>query len=133
MLAERYGTSRLARLIACIMAIAAATPKAITATQIWARISFLPSCLVVMGHLARRLNCDLGCLPLRLGHDLHLGHHALVSDAAVLVARDQVLTRMIELGGELADVARYHHRLAVGANYFEAVSDVDRSDMERDR
>src|SRR5512147_500716 len=136
--------------MACIMAIAAATPKAITATQMcattrrfagWAIVTpgsgpgtstdgrVLSS--VAMGGLAR---VDGGGWrpPLRPRDDVQLGHHRVVGDAAVLVAGDQVLARS-KLGGELADVPRDHHRLAIGAHDLEAVRHVRGGEMERHR
>src|SRR5512142_2699025 len=97
----RNGSSRFARLIACIIAIAAATPKARIATQKLARTSFRS----VAG--AARRSMDMGGLrggargggrggrggrgPLLGGHHVQLAVHGVVPGAAVLVAHHEVL------------------------------------------
>src|SRR4029453_16713124 len=129
--------------------MAAAIPNAITATQMWARIrrfagpavaasvsGTAPSAmrwavgLVLMGHPAQT-GSHRGRVPLRSGYDVQLAGHRVVTDAAVFVARDQVLARG-ELGGELADIAGNHHYLAIGPDDLEPVGDVHGCEMEGD-
>src|SRR5262245_60742144 len=108
------------------MAMAAATPNAITATQMWARISRFAGAAVaasVSGTAPSAIRCavglvlmgspthagsDRGRLPLTSGNDVQLAGDRVVADAAVFVARNQVLAGG-ELGGELADIAGHHH------------------------
>src|SRR5579871_6083091 len=133
---DRYGSSRLARLIACITAMHAATPNAATATPKFARmmrrsakvaatcgvgasprgaLAAAMRCLLRVCQHVRGGNGRLGAhrswtAPLGAGHDRNLSRHYVVTDAAVLVADDQVLA-WCELRGELAHVPRHNHRL----------------------
>src|SRR5262250_706477 len=109
MLAERYGTSRFARLMACIIAIAAATPNAITATQMCAKTRRFagprvevsasgcapsatrrPVSSAAMFVLALGGRGRCGRVPLRSGDNVQLGCHRVMADTAVLIAGDQV-------------------------------------------
>src|SRR3712207_2218277 len=143
MRALRYGSSRFARLIACIIAMAAATPKARIATHSSAimsrlvRLSGVAVAIATVGdsgapvaptRSVTRMSAPLPLhtsdgdstssnirprnrsggrrrSPLRPRHYAQLASHAVVADAAVLVADHQVLPGVVELGRELAHVA----------------------------
>ena len=64
---------------------------------------------------------------------LTLRPHALVADAAELVARHQMLAGSVERRMNVGDVARHQHRVDVGALDQEAVDDVGARGAESDR